>query len=386
MIRWIFSQVLVQGELIVPATTLLDIPESEQDQMLKALRRARYGYLLALHVLLLCAAGRQPTEIAAFLLCSRSSVYRIVRAYRQGTLGLSVDAQGQLIAPIRTTVLMPWLKRALKALLHSTPRTHGWCRTRWSCESLAATLNVKHGLAVSAETLRRWLHEIGWVWKRAQLVAKDRDPNRISRLAHIRFQYERLCKREVLVFADELDIHLLPKVGAQWMPKGTRHEVMTPGQNEKHYLAGALNPLTGQLHTCLGPRKNNGLFRELLTLLDQIYPAPWTKRIYVVVDNYCIHKAKAVGKWLEAHPRFELLWLPTYCPQANPIERAFGDVHDKCTRNHQRKRLRDLIADVARHFQQNGPWRYKLSHLYHDPEVDVEVERLDAQRSRDMAA
>lgn len=24
----------------------------------------------------------------------------------------------------------------------------------------------------------------------------------------------------------------------------------------------------------------------------------------------------------------------------------FGDVHDKCTRNHKRKRLRDLVQDV----------------------------------------
>ena len=33
----------------MPATTLLEIPQEEQDQMLAALRRARYGYLLALH-------------------------------------------------------------------------------------------------------------------------------------------------------------------------------------------------------------------------------------------------------------------------------------------------------------------------------------------------
>ena len=115
---------------------------------------------------------------------------------------------------------------------------------------MAKTLQAKHGLAVSGEPLRRWLHEMGWVWKRAQLVAKDRDPQRTARLARIRFHYERLTKRDVLVFADELDIHLLPKVGPQWMPKGSRHQVMTPGQNEKHYLAGALNPGTGQLHYC----------------------------------------------------------------------------------------------------------------------------------------
>ena len=68
-------------------TTLLEMSSEEQAQMLAALRRARYGDLLARHVLLLCAAGRTPTAIAACLFCSRSSVYRIVRAYRAGTWG-----------------------------------------------------------------------------------------------------------------------------------------------------------------------------------------------------------------------------------------------------------------------------------------------------------
>jgi hypothetical protein len=57
-----------------------------------------------------------------------------------------------------------------------------------------------------------------------------------------------LQAQEVMVFADELDIHLLPKVGAAWMPKGHQVEVMTPGTNEKHYLAGALNLTTDVLH------------------------------------------------------------------------------------------------------------------------------------------
>ncbi len=63
----------------MPRSTVLDIPQEEQAQMVAALRRARYGYLLALHILLLGAAGRRPTAIAAVLFCSRSSVYRAVR-------------------------------------------------------------------------------------------------------------------------------------------------------------------------------------------------------------------------------------------------------------------------------------------------------------------
>ena len=74
------------------------------------------------------AAGRK-TEIAAFLFCSRSSVYRIVRVYRTGSLGIRVDQDGQLSIAVRMTVLMPWLTRSLGALLKKAPRAYGWCRT-----------------------------------------------------------------------------------------------------------------------------------------------------------------------------------------------------------------------------------------------------------------
>jgi hypothetical protein len=71
-----------------------------------------------------------------------------------------------------------------------------------------------------------------------------------------------------------------------------------------------------------------------------------------------------------------LLSLPTYCPKADPIERAFGDVHAKCPRNHQRKRIEALVGDVAQHLSTNGPWQYKLSRLYYTPEVTTAVERI----------
>ena len=96
-----------------------------------------------------------PTEIAAVLFCSCSSVYWTVRAYQAGTLGVEHDEQGQLLPPVRTTALAPTLRRSLLALLKAPPRAYGWCRTRWSCATLALTLEAKRGIKVSAETVRR---------------------------------------------------------------------------------------------------------------------------------------------------------------------------------------------------------------------------------------
>jgi transposase len=350
----------------------------EQARMLAELRRARYGYLLALHVVLLCAAGRTPTEIAAVLFCSRSSVYRVVKAYRAGSLeGVDAGADGPR-PPGRLTVLAPALKRSLLALLKAAPRACGWCRTRWSCATVALEVQARRGVVVSAETVRRWLHELGWEWKRAKLVAKDDDPQRVEKLARIRYAFEQLRAGAALLFADELDISLLPKAGYQWMPKGAQVEVMTPGTNEKRYLAGALDITTGTTQHCGWYRKTTGLFLDLLATLDRAYPARAFARLSVVVDNSKIHYAGEVEKWLAAHPRFQLLYLPTYCPQANPIERAFGDVHDKCTRNHTRKRIWTLVGDVEQHLAVNGPWPYALSELYYTPEVTVAVEALRA--------
>ena len=215
-------------------------------------------------------------------------------------------------------------------------------------------------------------------WKRAKLRAKDDDPQRGEKLARIRLAFEQLRVGAALCFADELDIHLLPKVGYQWMPKGEQVAVRTPGTNEKRYWAGALNIATGKITHCGWYRKQPGLFLELLETLDRTHPAPLFTQLPVVVDNAKLHKAKKVQQWLAAQPRFALLYLPTYCPDANPIERAFGDVHDKCTRNHTRKRIWHLVPDVQQHLQVNGPWRYALSDLYYTSEVTAAVEALRA--------
>lgn len=364
----------------MPRPTIVEIPLEEQGRMRAELRRARYGYFLALHLLLLCAAGRPPSEVASVLFCSRSSVYRIVRAYRAGTLTFG-EATDHATQQRRQRLLTPSLKRSVLALLKTAPRAVGWCRTRWSCATLAVELSVRRGIEVSAETMRHWLHELGWEWKRAKVTAKDDDPERVTKLARIRLAVEQLRAGTALFFADELDINLLPKLGYQWMPQGEQVEVLTPGTNEKRYLAGALDITTGTITHCVWYRKQTGLFLDLLDTLDRTHPASLFTHLTVVADNAKIHKARKVQQWLAAHPRFEVLYLPTYCPRANPIERAFGDVHDKCTRNHTRKRIWHLVQDVKHHLRGNGPWRYALSEIYYTPEVTAALTTLQAAPS-----
>jgi hypothetical protein len=58
----------------VPRTTIREMAPEEQAHILAEVRRARHGYVLALQILLLCAAQRTPSELGAVLFCSRTTV------------------------------------------------------------------------------------------------------------------------------------------------------------------------------------------------------------------------------------------------------------------------------------------------------------------------
>ena len=237
----------------MPSSIVVPLTARQQDFILAQLRQARYGYLLSLHILLWLHHGYSPTQIATGLFCSRSSVYRSVAAWRSGTLNLTVPVP----LPRSWWGRAPAddLRRKLTVLLRSVPRAFGWMRTRWSCACLALTLSRQAGYQISAETVRRRLHQADYVWKRPSLAARDDDPARATLPARISLHWEELDPREALMFADELALHLLPKVGAQWTPRGQRLEIVTPGQDQRCYVAAALDFRTGKLLPRTGAKK-----------------------------------------------------------------------------------------------------------------------------------
>ena len=149
----------------------------------------------------------------------------------------------------------------------------------------------------------------------------------------------------VVVFTGEVDIHLNPKTGSDWMLPGTQRLVLTPGNNEKRYLAGAYEPLHDRLVYVEGDRKASWIFMNLLRALLETYDRAQT--IHVILDNYIIHKSRVTQAWLaEFGERLRLHFLPPYCPSENRIERIWLDLHANVTRNHRQKAIGALLDRV----------------------------------------
>ncbi len=159
---------------------------------------------------------------------------------------------------------------------------------------------------------------------------------------------------EVAVYEDEVDIYLNPKIGLDWMVRGKQKEVLTPGQNEKRYLAGAENAETGELIWVEGEAKNSLLFIHLLWQLTQNHRQ--AKKIHVILDNYSIHHTEQVHLSLQTShgQRLELHFLPPYCPDHNKIECTWQDLHAEVTRNHSCSHIDSLMSNVRYFIKQRN--------------------------------
>ena len=156
---------------------------------------------------------------------------------------------------------------------------------------------------------------------------------------------EDLATDEVAIYEDEVDIHLNPKIGLDWMNRGQQKEVVTPGRNQKRYLAGAMNAETGLLTVVEGHKKNSWLFIAVLDALADDYPD--ARRIHVILDNYRIHDSKITRLALQRYGgRIVLHFLPPYCPNENRIERLWRDLHAEVTRNHNCPTMKELMRNV----------------------------------------
>lgn len=105
----------------------------------------------------------------------------------------------------------------------------------------------------------------------------------------------RATTEEPVFFEDEMDVHLNPKIGRDWMPKGHRRYVLTPGKNKKRFVAGALNAATGKLTWVDAPSKASALFCALVWKLAGEYRH--ARRIHVLLDCYIIHSVTDSMKW-----------------------------------------------------------------------------------------
>lgn len=324
------------------------IPRTERRLMQKTIHKTRdKNHARRLTAMLMLHRGSRVTDVARTLCCARSSVGRWINWF---TL---YGAEG--LISLRPGRERRWPFEQICALLvqlvSRSPGDFGYQRSRWSTELLAIKINEITGCKLHPGTVRRWLPSAGLVWRRAAPTLHIRDPHKNEKMAAIHKALDKCSIEHPVFYEDEVDIHLNPKIGADWQVRGQQKRVVTPGQNEKYYLAGALHCGTGKVSYVGGSSKASSLFISLLQHLKATYRR--AKTITLIVDNYIIHKSEKTRNWLKANPKFNVIYQPVYSPWVNHVERLWQALHDTITRNHQCRSMWQLLKKV-RHFMETA--------------------------------
>jgi transposase len=328
-----------------------------KERLLKQMRRCRdrqlhQRYLIVINLL----HGFGAYDTAKRLSVCNTTVYRIAKRFREaGEAGLldGREDNGEIKLDERFLAV-------LDRIVRSTPEKHGWPRPTWTRELLVETMSRKTGIRIHPATMSRALALIKARRGRPRPVVRCPWPEKAKnrRLGAIRQLLGDLPRRHVAFYEDEVDVHLNPKIGLDWMGLGQQKETVTPGKNVKRYMAGALNVRTGLLLWVEGERKNSLLFIALLRHLRQCNPK--ATAIHLVLDNYRIHDSKIVQAALQGYfkGRIKLHFLPPYCPNNNKIERVWLDLHANVTRNHTCKTMNRLMQKVREYLQRRNRGSY----------------------------
>ena len=316
----------------------------DKQRLVERMRRCRAAGLKGRYLIIVNLINhRSVSETAKALGIHESTVYRLAGRFReQGEVGLLDRREDN--GEVKLDERYLW---ELYGVVRGCPEDYGWKRPTWTREMLVRTLKERTGIAIHVGTMSRALKMIrarrgrprptvGCPWSK---------PRKNKRLRSIREMVASLPKGHVAVYEDEVDIHLNPKIGLDWMVRGQQKEVETPGQNEKRYLAGAMNATTGELVWVEGMRKNSDLFIALLGKLGQVYAH--AKVIHVILDNYRIHHSRITQMVVaSAGGKIVLHFLPPYCPNENKIERLWQGLHANVTRNHRCASMDELMHSV----------------------------------------
>lgn len=197
--------------------------------------------------------------------------------------------------------------------------------TRWTLRTIRASFSWLRDYSLSG--VWRLLRSYDLRLRTARIQQYSPDPDYATKLARLEQCLIEAAAHPgeiVVVFLDEMGYYRWPVPTRNW---GASAPAPAPcaerdGPNNKQWrLIGALNAVNGRVDYLdayiLGRAKVVQFYRQLLAAY------PKARRIYVVQDNWSIHRHAEVLAAVADMPQIEPVWLPTYAPWLNPIEKLW---------------------------------------------------------------
>ncbi len=312
------------------------------DAELIALRQAhkseyykRSAYKINCVVLL--GSGWSLEEVRDALLLDEETLRSYVKKYQEGGLPelLKVDYKGS--EPQLSVAQVEFLCNALDTQIFLTT------------QSIIDYIKKKFGIVYSKSGMRDLLHRLNYVYKKPKLVPgnPDIDAQEIFVQQYEEFMENKPENIEVL-FMDAVHPQHNTMAAYGWIRRGEERKIQTASGRDRLNLHGAMNAETLELTVIESETVDEDSTIQLLEMLENKYPLAVT--IYVILDNAKYHYSRKVKRFLE-QSRIKLVFLPSYSPNLNLIERLWRFFKKKVLYNTYYEKLDDFRNACIKFFR-----------------------------------
>lgn len=250
-------------------------------------------------------------------------------------------------------------------------------------KKLKRWVEEKLGKSVSRSTLRTILKQAGLSWKKCKkLLAKANPEKRSQFVEQFQALYERMLQGEVrIVYIDEVHVHQDMDLGYTWAPKGKAawRKSISPGLSKRINWYGAYDFSQGRTFIwhegkCNGEHTIQFL-HHLSTWLHESAPKGLAQ-VVIIWDGAPYHRSKIVRAAAEKLG-FELLPLPGYSPDLNPIEGLWDWLREEVTRNYCHQTMHQLFLDCKAFIESiNQDPELIIKRLWPKFDLDPKFEKL----------
>ncbi len=156
-------------------------------------------------------------------------------------------------------------------------------------------------------------------------------------------------------------------ISYKWSEKGKQPLIkQKQKRRERVTLFGAVNPISGEVIVQKAAKGNAKTFKRYLKKILKTYKNR-SGKIHLILDNVKYHHAKALKGFLKQHvDKLELIFLPAYSPDFNPIERVWWYMRKKISNNRYVDSLNDRMKafwKMFSHYQKPNKFIVDLCNL-----------------------
>lgn len=331
---------LTEEEVVVLREAHRTIKDKKQADRIKAVLSLNEGFEYA--------------HIAKILLLDETTLSRYVKRFREKGIEGLLECQ-YVGGRTRLTLLQ---EQELKLYLKDN--------TKRTAKEVVNYIYKTYGIGYSTIGVTKLLHRLGFAYKKPKIVPGKADRTKQEEFLKLYNQTKKNLKADdQIYFLDSTHPEHNTKPSYGWILKGKANDkiIKTNSGRERLNLSGALN-LNSKKAVILSEKTINKFVT--IKLLKRLKRAQPKGRIYLILDNATYYHAKVVTDYVKKEKRLTLLFLPSYSPNLNLIERLWRFFHAKVTWNHYFETLGEFRSETLKFFKHLDKYKPELDKLLTD--------------------